>query len=89
MADQIPDSSLSMVYVDADHSYEGVTKDLIAYYPKVISGGLIAMHDYLSPDYQVEKACRDFLKEKGYDYSEIVLIPENDIMDTGAYFIKH
>ena len=40
MAKQIKDNDLSLVYIDADHSYEGVKRDLNAFYSKVRSGGL-------------------------------------------------
>jgi hypothetical protein len=38
--------SVHCVYVDADHSYEGVAADLDAWYPKIRIGGYIAGHDY-------------------------------------------
>lgn len=41
-----PDGSLDMVYLDGDHSYEGVKADLVAALPKVRSGGWILGHDY-------------------------------------------
>lgn len=89
MAQYIPDNSLGMVYIDADHSYEGVMVDLENYYQKVVPGGIIALHDYSSPDYEVKRATEEFCISRGYIISEIVIIPENDIMDAGAYFIKH
>lgn len=35
-----------LVFIDADHSYEGATKDINAWYSKVRSGGIICGHDY-------------------------------------------
>lgn len=87
MAEQVPDNTLSMVYIDADHSYDGVLNDLKAWYPKVLSGGIIAGHDYLNTaDYGVFDAVRDFCAEKGYTP---ITIPETGIADAGFYFIKH
>jgi predicted O-methyltransferase YrrM len=40
------DESLDWVYIDADHSYEGVKRDLDAYYRVVKSGGFLAGDDY-------------------------------------------
>jgi len=40
------DESLDWVYIDADHSYEGVKRDLDAYLRAVKSGGCLAGDDY-------------------------------------------
>ena len=42
----IPDRWLDFVFIDADHSYVGVTADISAWEPKVRSGGWIGGHDY-------------------------------------------
>ena len=42
----VPDAKLSFVFIDADHTFEGVTADLAAWHPKVIPGGLISGHDW-------------------------------------------
>lgn len=41
-----PDNTFDMVYIDGDHSYEGVKKDIEVAYRKVKSGGWILGHDY-------------------------------------------
>jgi len=40
------DESLDWVYIDADHAYEGVKRDLEAYFRVVKPGGFIAGDDY-------------------------------------------
>jgi predicted O-methyltransferase YrrM len=40
------DGSLDAVFLDADHSYESVCKDVAAWLPKVKAGGVLAGHDY-------------------------------------------
>ena len=40
------DLSLDWVYIDADHRYEAVRRDILAWLPKVKKGGVIAGHDY-------------------------------------------
>lgn len=36
---------LDFVFIDADHSYEGVKQDLADWVPKVRAGGLVSGHD--------------------------------------------
>lgn len=43
----LPDNFLDIVYIDADHSYEGVKRDLELSLKKVKPDGIIAGHDYL------------------------------------------
>lgn len=45
-ADFIADESLDMVYIDADHSYEEVRKDILKWTKKVKMGGIVSGHDY-------------------------------------------
>jgi hypothetical protein len=42
----LKDNTLDVVYIDGDHSYEGVKKDLDLSYPKVKKYGWIMGHDY-------------------------------------------
>lgn len=41
------DAYFDFVFLDADHSYEGVSKDIEAWLPKVKSGGWIGGHDWM------------------------------------------
>jgi len=50
MADKIEDESLDFIFVDADHAYESVKKDLQAWVPKVKPDGMIMGHDINLPD---------------------------------------
>lgn len=40
------DKSLDMVYIDGDHRYEQIKKDIINYLPKIKYNGIICGHDY-------------------------------------------
>jgi predicted O-methyltransferase YrrM len=44
------DKSLQFVFIDGDHRYDGVIRDLEAWIPKVRPGGFIAGHDIDVPD---------------------------------------
>lgn len=51
------DKSLAFVYLDGDHSFDGVRRDLTAWWPKVQSGGILAGHDYYDkPPFRVRSA---------------------------------
>jgi len=41
----VPNNSLDFVYIDGDHSYAAVKKDIVAWIPKVKIGGVICGHD--------------------------------------------
>jgi autotransporter strand-loop-strand O-heptosyltransferase len=47
-SDLYEDNSLDFVFIDGDHTYEGVIADIKAWYPKVRDGGIIAGHDYMN-----------------------------------------
>jgi hypothetical protein len=83
MAMRVPDSSLRLAYFDADHSYEGLKRDLEAWIFKVVAGGYMAFHDYQAPQYGVKRAVQEFCKAHGY---EIFELPEDKEQDAGAYF---
>lgn len=46
MIRHLTDNSLDMIYIDANHSFDAVTKDLEACFKKVKHGGWIMGHDY-------------------------------------------
>lgn len=44
-ASHVEDESLDFVFIDADHSYEGVVNDIRHWAPKVKKGGAVMGHD--------------------------------------------
>jgi hypothetical protein len=70
------DNSLDLVYIDADHSYNGCLLDIQTWFPKVKSGGLICGHDYLDAnipiigEFGVKSAVKNFF-EKDPDFITI------------------
>jgi hypothetical protein len=43
---RFPDEYFDLVYIDADHTYEGCYKDIVDWYPKVKKGGFLLGDDY-------------------------------------------
>lgn len=50
IAKEFDNNFLDLVFIDADHSYIGCRNDIIAWMPKVKTGGWICGHDYNHPD---------------------------------------
>lgn len=60
-AQYIEDGTLDFVFIDGNHSYEFVKKDMELYYPKVRYDGIFAGHDYSHGD--INKALGEFVQE--------------------------
>ncbi len=43
--------SIDMLYIDADHAYESVKADYLAWFPFLKKGGIVAFHDHILPKY--------------------------------------
>lgn len=48
---RFPDRHFDFVFIDADHTYEGVSADIDAWRPKVRPGGMLLGHDYNHRDF--------------------------------------
>ena len=73
---------IDFLFIDADHTYNGVKKDFEMYSPLVKDGGLIAFHDIVSPSSllnNVHKFWKE-IKEK-FDGKEFIA---NDDQDFGG-----
>jgi len=53
------DESLDFVFIDAAHDYDSVKADILAWFPKVKSGGIFSGHDYNHPP--VKQAVHEML----------------------------
>lgn len=53
------DKPIDLLWIDGDHSYEGLTTDLTDWAPLVRPGGLLAAHDYTHRE-SVRDAWRDY-----------------------------
>jgi len=56
-------NNLDFVYIDGNHSYESVKKDIELYYPKVRVGGFIGGHDFEARFVGLCSAVLEFSKE--------------------------
>mgnify|MGYP003646814285 FL=1 len=58
---QFKDKTLDFVYIDGDHKYDSVKRDIKLFLPKLKSTGIIAGHDYTLPCVEVKKAVDEIL----------------------------
>jgi len=56
------DNSLDAVFIDANHAYEAVKKDIQNWMPKVRKGGILAGHDYIETWPGVVQAVNEVLE---------------------------
>ena len=80
-ADLFEDGSLDIVYIDGDHTYEAVVKDLAAWYPKVKKGGIICGDDIGWPG--VKKAVDEFFIRLNKEYQ---IISKNGFENMPAFY---
>jgi predicted O-methyltransferase YrrM len=83
MIDEIPDETLDIAYVDADHTLRGIAIDLIRTYPKIRPGGILGGDDYTETIWQHAESYEPtlvcpfaayFAESQG---SPIVILPHN------------
>lgn len=72
------DNYFDLVYIDADHSYDGCLKDLKDWYPKVKKGGFLLGDDYRpytvrwsGMKFGVVEAVNEFTKTNDIDFFEL------------------
>jgi len=70
---------VALLWVDGDHSYEGVKRDFEAWAPHVIPGGTLAFHDSLSPRMGVGRFL-DELLAAGADYERVALVDKTTVV---------
>jgi len=93
------DDKVDFLFIDGDHSYEGVKKDFEMYSTLVRKGGIIAFHDII-PDYYTKYGIKTdswagevykFWNEiKGkYEHLEIIKDRNQDAYGIGVLFVKY
>lgn len=78
VAPQVPDGYLDLIYIDADHSYEGCLRDLRDWWPKMKSGAAFTGDDYRREEFakvgvrfEVIEALATFCKEVGVEVTPL------------------
>ncbi len=67
-ASDVPDN-IDFIFIDGDHSWEGIEKDWNLWTPKVKSGGIVALHDTNYPAYDATYSAMDSIKF----FNEVIL----------------
>lgn len=72
------DKTVSFAFIDADHGYDAVKRDIMDWLPKIKPGGILAGHDYTDPNFPgVRQAVDELLPEFTiFNPSSWVLTPE-------------
>lgn len=82
MLAELPDCSIDYVYVDADHSYQSVAREIQVLKHKIKPQGIIQFNDYTFFDqhalmpYGVPKAVHEFMIEENYELLYLCLHPQ-------------
>lgn len=73
----IPDESLDLVFIDANHSYENVKEDIEIWKSKIRKGGILSGHDYEHRMFKgVKEAVDDSLENFNLEPDDIGENPE-------------
>ena len=83
------DNQLDFLFIDGDHTYEGVKKDFEMYSPLVREGGLIALHDIVYHPHAPQCRVSDFWHEirRKYKTKEIISSPDQTWAGIGLVFL--
>lgn len=63
MLKKIKSNSLRFIYIDGDHSYNGIRNDLITSLEKIKKGGLIILDDYFNGFPELVRSVNEIIKE--------------------------
>lgn len=62
------DGVFDFCYIDSDHTYEGVKRDLGDWLPKMKNNSIIGGHDFTdNPEFGVISAVNEFMEEHGFE----------------------
>lgn len=101
IAPTFPASFFDFIYVDGNHTYEFVLRDLLDFAPRMKPGGLILGHDFFHngfadrENYGVMPAVQTFLKRTGYQFVALTYEPfstyvlASDLTGFAAAFVEN
>jgi predicted O-methyltransferase YrrM len=80
---------LDLLFIDADHAYEGVRQDFEMYSPLMKPGGIVAFHDIISGRVELVGGVEQFWNEikTRYRYSEIIESPRQPWGGIGVLYL--
>ncbi|WP_135853697.1 class I SAM-dependent methyltransferase [Halorussus salinus] len=87
--DATPENGIDLLFIDGDHTYEGVKKDFYSYSALLDDNGIVVLHDILGnphdPDVEVDQFWQELRQE--YKTEEIVESPEQDWGGLGVVYV--
>jgi predicted O-methyltransferase YrrM len=89
VASALRGAPLDLLFIDGDHTYNGVKQDFEMYSPFVKSGGIVAFHDIVKHPPETEVQVDRFWKEIKTEYRnrEIIEDPQQGWGGIGVLFL--
>lgn len=82
-------NNFDFVYIDGNHDYESVARDMKDWFPKLKSGGILCGHDYNETNPGTKKAVNEFSEEHDLEFKITNTSPEKGDADAPSWlFIK-
>lgn len=82
---------LEFLFIDGDHTYDGVKEDFERYAPLVADGGVVALHDVVEhqhdPACEVDRFWRELREDDAYETEEIVDDPAQPRGGVGLVYV--
>ena len=82
---EIKDEALDIVFIDADHTYEGCKKDIECWYPKVRKRGIVCGHDYKIGYMGVIKAVNEKFYPINLEYDDVWWVWKGEVNAIECY----
>jgi hypothetical protein len=93
MARHMPDKNCDIVFIDGDHRYSSVVKDIIAWAPKIRKGKILAGHDCnnLIGDYNPAHIEEDWIEGKHHGVIKAVseMINDADLINNCTWWTRN